>query len=85
LPTTLVIASPGKSLAGLRPDQITALGIARTFQNIRLFPQLSVFDNVRVACLVDDRPPSSPFNRARIDAREPMRGVCIIYNSRNTL
>ena len=40
----------GKNLAGLRPDQITALGIARTFQNIRLFPQLSVFDNVRVAC-----------------------------------
>jgi ABC-type branched-subunit amino acid transport system ATPase component len=40
----------GKNLAGLRPDQITALGIARTFQNIRLFPSLSVFDNVRVAC-----------------------------------
>ena len=40
----------GKNLADLRPDQITALGIARTFQNIRLFPQLSVFDNVRVAC-----------------------------------
>jgi ABC-type branched-subunit amino acid transport system ATPase component len=40
----------GKNLAGLRPDQITALGIARTFQNIRLFTHLSVFDNVRVAC-----------------------------------
>jgi branched-chain amino acid transport system ATP-binding protein len=40
----------GKSLDGLRPDQISALGIARTFQNIRLFPGLSVFDNVRVAC-----------------------------------
>jgi branched-chain amino acid transport system ATP-binding protein len=39
-----------KDLAGLRADQITALGIARTFQNIRLFPHLSVFDNVRVAC-----------------------------------
>jgi ABC-type branched-subunit amino acid transport system ATPase component len=40
----------GRNLAGLRPDQITALGIARTFQNIRLFTHLSVADNVRVAC-----------------------------------
>lgn len=39
----------GKSLAGLKPFQITALGIARTFQNIRLFSDLSVLDNVRVA------------------------------------
>jgi branched-chain amino acid transport system ATP-binding protein len=35
--------------AGLRPYQLAARGIARTFQNIRLFPSLSVFDNVRVA------------------------------------
>lgn len=31
------------------PDQITKLGIARTFQNIRLFKALSVFDNVLIA------------------------------------
>ncbi|MFA6287166.1 MAG: ABC transporter ATP-binding protein [Opitutaceae bacterium] len=49
-PSSGTLAFDGKSLAGLRPDQITALGIARTFQNIRLFPGLSVFDNVRVAC-----------------------------------
>jgi branched-chain amino acid transport system ATP-binding protein len=47
------------NLSGLRPDQITALGIARTFQNIRLFPQLSVFDNVRVACNLHRK--TSPF------------------------
>jgi branched-chain amino acid transport system ATP-binding protein len=40
----------GTSLVGKRPYQIAALGAARTFQNIRLFGELSVFDNVRVAC-----------------------------------
>jgi branched-chain amino acid transport system ATP-binding protein len=48
-PTSGSISFGGKSLVGLKPFQITALGIARTFQNIRLFQSLSVFDNVRVA------------------------------------
>ncbi len=39
-------------LTGLRPSRIAAAGVARTFQNIRLFPQLSVQDNVRVAAHV---------------------------------
>jgi len=39
----------GVELVGKTPNQITALGIARTFQNIRLFKDLSVLDNVRVA------------------------------------
>jgi len=39
----------GQPLSGRRPFQITRLGIARTFQNIRLFQSMSVFDNVRVA------------------------------------
>ncbi len=37
------------ALIGKRPDQITNLGIARTFQNIRLFRELTVLDNVRIA------------------------------------
>jgi len=39
----------GQELVGLTPHQITRLGIARTFQNIRLFKELSVLDNVRIA------------------------------------
>jgi len=39
----------GKELVGKTPNQITALGIARTFQTIRLFKDLSVLDNVRIA------------------------------------
>ena len=38
----------GKPLAALRPDQIAARGIARTFQNIRLFGNLSALDNVMI-------------------------------------
>ncbi len=40
----------GVRVNGLRPHQICAKGIARTFQNIRLFKQLSALDNVRIAC-----------------------------------
>ena len=49
-PTEGKISFQGQPLAGLKPYEIAALGIARTFQNIRLFGSLSVFDNVRAAC-----------------------------------
>lgn len=39
----------GRSITGLKPHQIAAAGIARTFQNIRLFKNLTVLDNVRIA------------------------------------
>jgi branched-chain amino acid transport system ATP-binding protein len=48
-PTTGGLHFAGEPLAGRRPYQITKRGIARTFQNIRLFASLSVLDNVRVA------------------------------------
>jgi branched-chain amino acid transport system ATP-binding protein len=48
--TSGTVRSAGRDLAGMRVDQVVETGIARTFQNIRLFKSLSVFDNVRVAC-----------------------------------
>lgn len=38
----------GKSIAGLRPNKVTALGVARTFQNIRLFKNMTALENVLV-------------------------------------
>ncbi len=42
----------GRSLLGLTPHEICRLGLVRTFQIVRPFPQLSVIDNVRIAALV---------------------------------
>lgn len=48
-PTEGEIEFDGRSLVGLKPYQITQRGVARTFQNIRLFADLSVLDNVKIA------------------------------------
>ena len=48
-PAEGAITFNGENIVGKKPYHITEHGIARTFQNIRLFSSLSVFDNVRVA------------------------------------
>lgn len=48
-PTEGEILIGGKPTAGLKPHKVTALGVARTFQNIRLWNQMTVLDNIRVA------------------------------------
>jgi len=48
-PASGKISLNGTSLVGKFPHQITQLGIGRTFQNIRLWSELSVLDNVRIA------------------------------------
>jgi len=48
-PTEGQVQLNGDNLVGLRPHQITARGIARTFQTIRLWNKLTVLDNIRIA------------------------------------
>jgi branched-chain amino acid transport system ATP-binding protein len=48
-PTAGKISFGEKPTAKLRPNKLAKLGIARTFQNIRLFASMTVFDNVRAA------------------------------------
>jgi len=52
-PTEGEVLLAGERLNGLKPYAITGKGIARTFQNIRLFSSLTVFDNVRASFNLD--------------------------------
>jgi branched-chain amino acid transport system ATP-binding protein len=47
-PTSGDIKLEGTSIAGLKPDEVAKKGISRTFQNIRLFGEMSVIENVLV-------------------------------------
>lgn len=47
-PTSGTLIFDGQSLVGLRPNKITGLGIARTFQNIRLFNNMTALENILV-------------------------------------
>ena len=49
-PTSGAIYFDGQRIDGLRPYQIAGRGVSRTFQNIRLFPSMSVLENVMTAC-----------------------------------
>jgi len=48
-PTEGEILFEGDSIIGLDPSIVTSLGIARTFQNVRLFPNMTILENVMVA------------------------------------
>jgi branched-chain amino acid transport system ATP-binding protein len=47
-PSDGVVRVAGQVVAGQKPHKITQLGVARTFQNIRLFPEMSALENVMV-------------------------------------
>src|ERR1039458_4648937 len=73
-PTDGDVRLGGETIAGKRPHKITGLGIARTFQSLRLFQNLSVKENVKAATYGDTR--ASPVEsilrlpRARREERE---------------
>lgn len=48
-PTSGSVLLNGENITGMSPDRITRRGIARTFQNIRLFRDLTVFENIIIA------------------------------------
>ncbi len=68
----------GQSLQGLRPDQIAAAGIGRTFQIVKPFPELTVADNVLVGALLRHRRVSD----ARIHADGVLRRLDL-YDKRD--
>ena len=55
-PTGGEIFLEGKNITGKKPHTITAAGIARTFQNIRLFHEMTVLENILAACWLRERP-----------------------------
>jgi len=79
-PTSGSIRLRESSIIGKRPHRITASGIARTFQNIRLFNDLTVLDNVRLAChftvrygLLDSLFRTGRFQRTEVEIVEKSR------------
>jgi len=64
-PTAGMIRFRGASTAGLRPDRLCRLGMARTFQVARPFLRMTVFENVMAAAVFgkDERPPAEDIRR----------------------
>lgn len=85
-PTSGEVRFKGQSLNGLPPHQITRLGLARTFQNIRLFKRLTALENVMVAAEVHSRDPiiaalwpgSSTRRAERVAREEAGRALALV-------
>jgi len=75
----------GEDVIGNEPFEITRMGIGRTFQNIRLFGELSVLDNVRIAyhahagySLIDSTIRSRKFTKAEAELTEQAQDLLAI-------
>ncbi|MGQ9647822.1 MAG: branched-chain amino acid ABC transporter ATP-binding protein/permease [Thermodesulfobacteriota bacterium] len=71
-PTTGKIFFKGNDITGLRPHQVVKAGIARTFQNLRLFGNMTVLDNAKVSqfCQTRSGPISILFHLPRYQKEE---------------
>lgn len=63
----------GKNLIGLKPYQISRLGIKRTFQIVEVFPNLSILDNVVVGAIFTD--PKMSLEEAKSRSREILKFI----------
>jgi branched-chain amino acid transport system ATP-binding protein len=75
-PTSGEVIVDGARVNGRLPHQINRAGLARTFQNIRLFKDLSALDNVKVACLSDATP---LFPRSKVEALRREGKIALAY------
>jgi branched-chain amino acid transport system ATP-binding protein len=74
LPDTGHVLLDGNEITGLRPDRISRLGIARTFQKLKPFPDLTVAENVMVGALAR----TSDMKAARARAVESLSFVNLL-------
>jgi branched-chain amino acid transport system ATP-binding protein len=74
VPTTGDVIVDGVRVNGRVPHQINRAGLARTFQNIRLFKDLTALDNVKVGCLMDTTPlfPKSKVEKLRREGKSAL-------------
>jgi branched-chain amino acid transport system ATP-binding protein len=93
-PTSGVVVFEGRDITGLKPHRVAKRGIARTFQNIRLFDYMTVLDNVlvgehaRMHAKLWDSLLKTPFERkeekhARERARELLHFVGLDHHAEN--
>jgi branched-chain amino acid transport system ATP-binding protein len=87
VPTAGEIQFDGRSITNLEPHEINHLGIARTFQNIRLFPNLTVLDNVRIAyhthagySMIDSFLHNRHFDRKEKELTEQTQDFLAVFN-----
>ena len=90
-PTSGSITYEGTELTGLKPHQVANIGIARTFQNLRLFNKMSVLDNAKVSqfCRTKSGPLSillhlPRFKREEAQTEERVREVLGLFGARLT-
>ena len=94
-PTSGEICLFSKRIDGLHPHEITQLGMGRAFQNIRLFKDLTVFDNIRIAfhyqinyslaCAVLRLPGFTSEERLILGKTDELLKIFDLYDQRNEI